>query len=254
MSAAAAATRGAAAQGLDFSAAMVGIARNTYPHIVLTEGDAEDLPYPDGIFHAAVSNFGMHHYPAPKGSRRVRARADAGWSRGFYGLGDACGEHRLGGSCSTRSRATVIGRLWMHRCQEDRSTRRIIACARLRPPIWWTDRPRSFAPNGCCRNAQGLVAALSAGTVRMAALIAAQKPSALPDIIADIDAQAEASAGRIVLRCPSPRCWRAGARGCDATRVRARADAPCPTRRAGRPAHSCGRSVDRVGRPAPRAP
>ena len=62
----AAAAPGAAAQGLDFSAAMVGIARNTYPHIVVSEGDAEDMPYPDGTFHAAVSNFGMHHVPRPK--------------------------------------------------------------------------------------------------------------------------------------------------------------------------------------------
>jgi len=36
-------------------------------------------------------------------------------------------------------------------------------------------------------DAQALIAALSAGTVRMAALIAAQQPSALPAIIADID-------------------------------------------------------------------
>jgi hypothetical protein len=40
-------------------------------------------------------------------------------------------------------------------------------------------------------NAHALVAALSAGTVRMAALIAAQEPSALPAIIADIERQAE---------------------------------------------------------------
>src|SRR6186997_611517 len=42
--AAAAAAGGAVVQGLDFSAAMVGIARNTYPAIPVIEGDAEDLP------------------------------------------------------------------------------------------------------------------------------------------------------------------------------------------------------------------
>ena len=64
--AAAAAGRGATAQGLDFSAEMVGIARNIHPDIVVTEGDAEDLPYPGGIFHAVVSGFGIHHVPQPE--------------------------------------------------------------------------------------------------------------------------------------------------------------------------------------------
>src|SRR5262245_16170655 len=50
--AAAAAARGAKAQGLDFSAAMVGIARTTYPHVVVTEGDAAALPFPDETFQA----------------------------------------------------------------------------------------------------------------------------------------------------------------------------------------------------------
>ena len=40
-------------------------------------------------------------------------------------------------------------------------------------------------------NAQALIAALSAGTVRMAAIIAAQQPPALAAIARDIDNQAE---------------------------------------------------------------
>ena len=64
--AAAAARRGAVAQGLDFSAAMVAIARNTYPAIAVIEGDAEDLPYADGAFDAVVSGFGIHHVPRPE--------------------------------------------------------------------------------------------------------------------------------------------------------------------------------------------
>ena len=64
--AAAAAGRGATAQALDFSAEMVGIARSIHPNIVVTEGDAEDLPYPDCTFHAVVSSFGIHHVPRPE--------------------------------------------------------------------------------------------------------------------------------------------------------------------------------------------
>jgi ubiquinone/menaquinone biosynthesis C-methylase UbiE len=64
--AAAAAARGATAHGLDFSAEMVCIARSIYPDIVVTEGDAENLPYPDGTFHAVISGFGIHHVPRPE--------------------------------------------------------------------------------------------------------------------------------------------------------------------------------------------
>ena len=64
--AAAASVRGALAQGLDFSAEMVGIARNFHPEVAVTEGDAEDLPYPDGVFDAVVSSFGIHHVPRPE--------------------------------------------------------------------------------------------------------------------------------------------------------------------------------------------
>jgi len=75
--AAAAAARRAVAEGLDFSAAMVGVARNAYPEIAVTEGDAEDLPYADGAFDAVVSSFGIHHVPRPDAAlaecRRVLA-------------------------------------------------------------------------------------------------------------------------------------------------------------------------------------
>src|SRR5262245_27163281 len=64
--AAAAAAHGATAQALDFSAEMVAVARSSYPEIVVTEGDAESLPYRDGTFDAVVSSFGIHHVPRPE--------------------------------------------------------------------------------------------------------------------------------------------------------------------------------------------
>ena len=70
--AAAAVGRGATAQALDFSAEMVGIARSIHPNIVVTEGDAEDLPYPDCTFHAVVSSFG--YQPAQCEWRRSSGR------------------------------------------------------------------------------------------------------------------------------------------------------------------------------------
>jgi ubiquinone/menaquinone biosynthesis C-methylase UbiE len=63
--AAAAAGRGALPVGLDFSSAMIALARAGHPGIRFEEGDAEALPFADGSFDAVVSNFGVHHVPEP---------------------------------------------------------------------------------------------------------------------------------------------------------------------------------------------
>lgn len=70
--AAAAAERGAKATGLDFSAAMVARARALYPHLAFREGDAEELPFEDCVFHAVTMNFGLLHFGRPE-----RAAAEA---------------------------------------------------------------------------------------------------------------------------------------------------------------------------------
>ena len=68
----AAAERGAAAQGLDFSPAMLDVARATHPTLQFAQGDAEAVPFPDASFDAVASNFGIHHVPRPE-----RALAEA---------------------------------------------------------------------------------------------------------------------------------------------------------------------------------
>ena len=62
---AAIAERGAQPVGLDFSSAMVGLARAGHPAVRFEEGDAEALPFADGSFDAVVGNFGIHHVPDP---------------------------------------------------------------------------------------------------------------------------------------------------------------------------------------------
>ncbi len=69
---AAVAGRGVPPVGLDFAAAMLDIARAAHPAIRFVEGDAEALPFADASFDAAVSNFGVHHFPDP-----VRALTEA---------------------------------------------------------------------------------------------------------------------------------------------------------------------------------
>ena len=63
--AAAAAARGAAVTGLDFSSAMVAEARRRHPSIAFREGDAESLPFDAPTFDAVVMNFGLLHLARP---------------------------------------------------------------------------------------------------------------------------------------------------------------------------------------------
>ncbi|HET8564112.1 MAG TPA: class I SAM-dependent methyltransferase [Candidatus Binatia bacterium] len=63
--AAAAARRGATVVGIDFSAAMVAEAQRRYPGVEFREGDAEELPFGNGLFDAAVMNFGILHLARP---------------------------------------------------------------------------------------------------------------------------------------------------------------------------------------------
>jgi ubiquinone/menaquinone biosynthesis C-methylase UbiE len=57
--------RGAVPTGVDFSAAMLEIARKAYPGIRFEEGDAGALPFADNSFDVVVANFGIHHVPDP---------------------------------------------------------------------------------------------------------------------------------------------------------------------------------------------
>jgi len=61
----AAARRGATATGVDFSAEMTSKARQLYPNVEFKEGDAENLPFPDGCFDAVGISFGMLHFSRP---------------------------------------------------------------------------------------------------------------------------------------------------------------------------------------------
>ena len=52
---AAAAAERATSRGLDFSREMVAIAQKKFPHIEFREGDAQNLPFPDASFEAAMA-------------------------------------------------------------------------------------------------------------------------------------------------------------------------------------------------------
>ena len=64
--AAAAAKRGATVLGIDFSTAMVAQAQRLHSGIEFLEGDAERLPFGNGLFEAAAMNFGILHLGRPE--------------------------------------------------------------------------------------------------------------------------------------------------------------------------------------------
>lgn len=51
--------------GLDFSPAMLALARQRVPAAELIEGDAADLPFPDASFDAVTIGLGIPHVPDP---------------------------------------------------------------------------------------------------------------------------------------------------------------------------------------------
>lgn len=182
-----AAERGATARGLDFSPAMLGVARARHPGISFDEGDAEALPYADGAFDAVVSNFGIHHVPRPLVALRQAHRVlrsggliaftiwaapteNVAWRLVFEAI-RRCGDMSAsqapapGGGFGTPVSCAVA--------LEDAG----FAGVGTRPL------------GGIWRHADGrtLLDALRSGTARMAALIGAQPEAAIPAIVAEID-------------------------------------------------------------------
>ena len=201
--AAAARDRGAAASGLDFSPAMLAVARARFPGIAFEAGDAEAMPFAAATFDAVASNFGIHHVPRPGVALTevwrvlrpggffaftiwagtddniawklifdaIRVHGDLGASNappaggGFSTAAHCLDALKLAGFGDTR--AVLARRVWRH------------------------------------ADAASFVESFRAGTARMAALIAAQKPADLPAIQAAIEETAApwreeaASPGRV---------------------------------------------------------
>ena len=61
----AAASRGAIVRGLDFSEAVLAVARRKAPALVFDRGNAQELPYATECFDVVVCGFGIIHVPDP---------------------------------------------------------------------------------------------------------------------------------------------------------------------------------------------
>ena len=183
--------RGAVTWGLDFSPAMLAVARARDTAIRFDEGDAEALPYPDAAFDAVVANFGIHHTPRPLLAMREAHRvlrlgghvafsfwaepdANIAWKLVF----DAVAWH--GDRAAGRAPAPGGGFATQAQCAEALREAGFADCTTRLAHATWQHR-----------DAQALVAALQAGTARMAAMLEAQQSDAMAAIVADIAANAE---------------------------------------------------------------
>lgn len=203
--AAAAAQRGARVLGVDFSSAMVNLARQRHPHLQFREGDAEALALPDAGFDAVAMNFGLLHLDHPERALAEAARVLA--------PGGRCGFTVWAPPPLTEAYRIVLGAIERHgrsdvplppgppffRYSDAAVASRALEAAGLVqarvvmvPQVWRFSR------------AEELFEAMLHGTVRTAALLAAQAPAALEKIRSAIDAGAAEFAGEEGIGIPMP--------------------------------------------------
>jgi SAM-dependent methyltransferase len=182
---AAALRRGCTAVGVDFSPAMLAVARERLPAATFHEGDAEALPLPSASVDAVISNFGLHHFPRPVRALREALRVLRSGGRlavtvwpvpalnpAWQLVIDAVSRHGDAAPVLPTPPEGALNRpedcvrlLVAAGAPEDQVSARVVEAAR-----------RVDA-------ADGLLDAFAAGTVRMAALLAAQSPAALAAIL-----------------------------------------------------------------------
>jgi SAM-dependent methyltransferase len=179
---AAAAARDVDVTGRDFSAAMLAEARRQHPGLRFDESDAEALPYADASFDAVVSNFGIHHVPRPEEAlaqglrvlRRGGRFAFTTWAAPEQNIAwrlmfDAIRAHGDPNAAKAPPSGGGLGR--------------VEAALRLLRDTGFTDaRVEPVRREWIIAQPRDLIGALARGTVRTAALIAAQPRSAMPAI------------------------------------------------------------------------
>jgi SAM-dependent methyltransferase len=187
-----AAARGALVCAVDFSAAMLAEARAGHPSVEFVLGDAEAVPLPDARFDVVVSNFGLHHVPRPALALAEARRVLCPGGRVAFTFWAGHAENiawklvfdavrRCGDPAASEAPAPGGGFGTTQDCLDALAATGFAEIhAQLEHRVW--------------RHADAgqLVAALQAGTARMAAMIESQRDGVLAKMVADIEASAAA--------------------------------------------------------------
>lgn len=196
----AAAERGAEVIGVDFSPEQVVAARRHYPQASFQEGDAEALDFGDESFDAVTSNFGILHFPEPEHAIAEAHRVLLGGGRfGFtvwsmpdkaVGLGIILAAIQAHGDMDV---ALPPGPGFFRFSDAEECRRCLHGAGFADPEV--TEIPMTWT----LPSAETLVQAAREGTVRTAALLAAQAPDVLTAIDAAVceGAQKYESGGRV---------------------------------------------------------
>ncbi|MBI3707160.1 MAG: methyltransferase domain-containing protein [Proteobacteria bacterium] len=192
--AAAGSARGAKAIGVDFSPAMIAVARRRHPALEIHKGDAEHLPFPDLSFDAVVANFGLHLLPNPgkalaEAHRVLRPGgrvAFTAWPKperniAWQILLDAIKAH---GTLDVKLPGGVTAEL-----DEEAGCRRALIAARF---VLRSVKAETLQATWRLSTPGHLYTGFRDGTARMAGLIAAQNPAVLPAVRTAVDRAAAA--------------------------------------------------------------
>jgi SAM-dependent methyltransferase len=201
----AAAARGAAVVGLDFSAAMITEARRRHPSIDFREGDAEALPFEAATFDAVMMNFGLLHLARPDQAiaeaRRVLRPGGRYGLTVWAGPEQAVGFGMVLGAVQEHGNPNVPlpdGPPFFQFSAADQFVKALERASftdvtvRTVPLMWKLTSP------------DAVFDALSQGGVRTAAVLRAQTPEAISAIRAAVRQKVEAFAGEDAYLLPMP--------------------------------------------------
>lgn len=185
--AAAAARRGAAAIGIDFSGAMLAEARRRTPAVEFREGDAEVLAFPDGAFDAVVISFGLLHLGRPDQAlteaRRVLRRDGRIGFTVWAPPDQAIGFALVLGAVQRHGRPDVplpAGPPFFRFSEPEEARRALLAAGFLDPEVQPVPQVWRLG------STDALFDAMWSSAVRTGALLQGQAPAALDLIRADI--------------------------------------------------------------------
>lgn len=191
--------RGAEPVGIDFSEEAVRVASGLVPGGRFEQGDAQALPFPDATFDAVVCGYGLMHLPDPASALREVLRVLRPGGRAAFSVWDAGGAGFTLVYEAVRSRGSMDVRL-PHGPDffQFGSPARMEAALQ---EVGFTDTAAySHHQEWRVPDADRYIAAILSGTVRAAAVIAAQSPVAragvrnyISDFLARLPTTAEGS-------------------------------------------------------------